>query len=59
MLLLLIGGIHNVRRRNTVMWCDMFISIFLKTDVGIQTILRFYPRNLKAFNFGIMNGKQL
>jgi hypothetical protein len=37
----------------------IYIPSFMKTGIGVQTILRFFIRNLRGYNFGISEGRIL
>jgi hypothetical protein len=57
MLVLLIEGIYYVLVEMSS--CMIFLPTFMKIGAGVQTILRFCPRNLRGSNAGVTDGKEL
>jgi hypothetical protein len=51
-LVLLMRGIYDVRHWDGLRLHDIYISIFIKTDTGVQAILSLRLRNLKDWNNG-------
>jgi hypothetical protein len=40
-------------------WHDIYIPSFMKIGTGIQAILRFCLRNMRGYNVGITDGRDL
>jgi hypothetical protein len=58
MLVLVIEGIYE-RAPEIASWGMIYIQSFMKTDTGIQEILRFNLRNLRGCNVDITDGRNL
>jgi hypothetical protein len=60
MFVLLMEEIYGVRVRHEVASGGMmYIPSFMKTGTGVQAILRFCLRNLRGYNVGIADGRDL
>jgi hypothetical protein len=59
MVVLLTEVIYEVRRWDGLRWRGMYITSFMKTDTGVQAILKSGLRNLRGCNAGITDRRDL
>jgi hypothetical protein len=53
------GGIKNILHCDGLRWHDINISSLVKIGTGVQVVFRFCLRNLRGYNVGNIDGREL